>query len=354
MKRKYRLMIWGLVLFMSVFVNVKVADAANNAGFEVIPVASKQQLNQKVTYFDLKLAPNQATTVTVNVKSTSQTPITVETSVAKATTNTNGVVEYKAFKQNKSWGLPANIEKVVTTDQNKIQLQPGEVKPVTYQIKMPKAAFDGELVGGLNFVKKVTDDKVKTNSSMGVKNQYAYTIAMVLHGQQELTKNKMSLGKITTRQINNRNVISIPLNNQTAAFLNKVTTKVTIKKQGQAKAVYTQKTSDGQMAPNSVYELPVRIGETAFRPGRYTAQVVVTSKQQHWQFTKDFTITKKQARHYNQKAVIKEDDSWLGLSLIITGIVLLLILIIVIYWRKQRRIKLLESELAASKRDSNQ
>lgn len=99
MKRKYRLMIWGLVLFMSVFVNVKVADAANNAGFEVIPVASKQQLNQKVTYFDLKLAPNQAATVTVNVKSTSQTPITVETSVAKATTNTNGLLNIRLLNK---------------------------------------------------------------------------------------------------------------------------------------------------------------------------------------------------------------------------------------------------------------
>lgn len=354
MKRKYRLMVWGLVLLMGVLLNIKSVAAANNAGFEVIPVAAKQQLNHEVTYFDLKLAPNQATTVTVNVRSTSQKPITIETSVAQATTNTNGVVEYKAFKQNKSWGLPADIEKVVTTDQSKITLQPGEVKPVTYQIKMPQEAFDGELVGGLNFVKKVTDDQMKTDSSMGVKNQYAYTIAMVLHGRQELTRNKMSLGKITTRQINNRNVISMPLNNQTAAFLNKVTTKVTITKQGQSKAIYTQKTADGQMAPNSVYDLPVRIGETAFKPGRYTAKVAVTSKQQHWQFTKDFTITRKQARHYNQKAVLKEDDSWLGLSLIIIGIVLLLILIIVIYWRKQRRIKLLESELAASKRDSNQ
>lgn len=353
MKRKYRLITWGLVLLVSVLVNANAVDAATNAGFEVIPVTSKQQLNHEVTYFDLKLAPDQATTVTVNVKSTSQKPITIEAAVAKATTNTNGVVEYKAFKQNKSTNLPANIEKVVTTDQSKIVLQPGEVKPVTYQVKMPRVVFDGVLVGGLNFVKKVTDDQMKTDSGMGVRNQYAYTIAMVLHGQNELTKNELSLRQITTRQINARNVISIPLNNQTAAFLNKVTTKVTITKRGQAKVIYTQKTADGQMAPNSVYDLPVRIGETAFKPGQYTAQVEVTSKQQHWQFTKDFTITRNQARHYNQKAVIKEDDSWLGLSLIIIGMVLLFGLVIVIYWRKQRRIKLLESELAATKRDSN-
>lgn len=352
MKRKWHLIIWGLILLTGVLVNVNPTMAASNAGFEVIPVASEQQLNHDVTYFDLGLTPGQRAVVTVNVKSTSQEPITIETSLAKATTNSNGVVEYKAFQQNKSWGLPADIEKIVTTDQRKIQLQPGEVQPVSYQIKMPQSAFDGELVGGLNFVKKVTDNQVKTNSSMGVKNQYAYTIAMVLHGRQELTKNKMSLGKITTRQINDRNVISIPLINQTAAFLNKVETKVTIKHRGQDKVVYTQKTVDGQMAPNSVYDLPVRIGETAFKPGRYTAQMDVTSKEQHWQFTKDFTISRKQARRYNQKAVIKADDSWLDLSLIIIGVVLLISLVVVIYWRKLRRIKLLESELAASKRNS--
>lgn len=353
MKRKYRLIILGLVLLISELVSVKPTMAASNAGFEVIPVASEQQLDHKVTYFDLKLTPGQQTAVIVNVKNTSQQPITIETSLAKATTNSNGVVEYKGFKQNKSWGLPADIEKIVTTNENKVRLQPGEVKPVNYQIKMPQSDFDGELVGGLNFVKKVADNQVKPNSSMGVKNQYAYTIAIVLHGRQELTKNKISLGKITTRQVNNRNVISIPLVNQTATFLNKVTTKVLIKHRGQDKAVYTQNTVDGQMAPNSIYDLPVRIGEKAFKPGQYTAQIVVTSKEQHWQFTKNFTITKKQARHYNQTAVIKEDDSSLGLSLIIIGIVLLISLVIIIYWRKQRRIKLLERELAASKRINN-
>lgn len=76
-------MVWGLILLMGVLLNIKSVDAANNAGFEVIPVAAKQQLNHEVTYFDLKLAPNQATTVTVNVRSTSQKPITIETSVPK-------------------------------------------------------------------------------------------------------------------------------------------------------------------------------------------------------------------------------------------------------------------------------
>lgn len=39
---------------------------------------------------------------------------------------------------------------------------------------MPKAAFDGELVGGLNFVKGGKPMTVKTNSDMGVKSIRLY------------------------------------------------------------------------------------------------------------------------------------------------------------------------------------
>lgn len=352
MKRNIKLIIWGLILIIGGLFGGQPVQAAD-AGYEVIPVRSKQQANQAVTYYDFKLMPGQQTAITVNIKSTSDKPITIATTVSKATTNINGVVEYKSFKQNKSSQLPFDIGQIVTTEQHQIKLQPGEVKPVTYQIKLPDQAFDGEVVGGLNFLKKADQTITSAGHGMGVKNEYAYTIALVLHGQHPITQNQLRLDQITTSQINNRNVISLPLNNSTAAFLNKVATQVTIYRKGQTQARYTQGNTNGQIAPNSIYALPVRIGDTKFKAGSYTAKVKVTSKEQHWQFTQDFTITGKQARHYNQKAVVKADDTWLSISLIVIGIGLVIILVGVILWRKQRKIKLLQAALAESKQDDS-
>ncbi|VDG21276.1 cell surface protein [Lactobacillus sp.] [Lactiplantibacillus mudanjiangensis] len=332
-----------LTVIIGVMAMVTGAQAANSGvGFEVAAVRSSRQVNQQVSYFDLKLKPGQTTNIAVKVKNTSDHAITVNTAVSKATTNNHGVVEYKKIKSDLSVDLPANFEQVVTTKTRKLHLAKGATKTVTYQVKMPKKRFSGVLVGGLTFLKPA--DQQKSKSAMAVRNQYSYTIATVLHGTKDLTKNNLTLGKVKASQTNGHNAISLFLENHTAAFLNQVKTKVKIYQRGGQKVVYQQTTSNGQMAPSSIYKLPLQVGQTKLKAGKYTAKVKVTSKKQHWTFTKDFTITSDEANKLNQRANLPQSH-WLRWLLL--GLLLLLLLLLLIWYihRKQKRIKALEQQL---------
>ena len=332
----------AIIALMAIFTGAQAATSNNTVGFEVEPVASSYQVNSKVSYFDLKLKPGQKTNIAVKVKNTSGKALTINTSAATATTNINGVVEYKEVKADKSIDLPANLSKLMTTKTPKIKLKKGETKTVTYQVKMPKKAFSGQLAGGISFLKKA--DKAKSKSAMGVKNQYSYTIAVVLHGKKDLTKNKLTLGQVKASQNNGRNAISLAFENHTAAFLNQVKTNVKIYHRNGSKVVYHQTNAHEQIAPNSIYKFPLQVGDTALKPGKYTAKIKVTSKKQHWEFTRNFTITAAEADKLNQNATIQHHNWWLWIGLAL----LLLLLILLLIWylrRKQKRIKELEKQL---------
>ncbi|WP_407659093.1 DUF916 and DUF3324 domain-containing protein [Lactiplantibacillus brownii] len=333
----------ALTSLMAILGSVSSAQASS-VGFTVAPVASSKQVDSKVGYFDLKLQPGATETIAVKVKNTDKEALTIDTSVSKATTSISGAVNYQKVAMNKSEDLPADLGNLVTTSTNRIQLAGGQTKTVTYQVKMPAKSFNGVLAGGITFVKPVA--KSKSGSGMTINNQYAYTIAVVLHGDHDLTTNRLTLGKIKANLVNARNVISIPLENHTAAFLNQVATSVKIYHRGGSKVVYQQKTAHGQMAPNSIYKLPLKLGDKALTAGKYSAVVKVTSKKQHWTFKQDFTITGNTAKKLNQKAVITQKQTpWL---LIISLIVLILIIILLLIWyirRKQKRIKDLEQQL---------
>lgn len=315
---------------------------ANSVGFEIAPVPSKYQAGKATGYYDLKLKPGQTVKLAVKVKNTSTQAITVDTGIATATTNSNGVVEYQATTTGKNIDLPANASQLITTPSDKVTLAKGTSKVVNFKVKMPIHKYDGVLVGGVSFLRKAA--KQPNKSAMAIKNQYAYSIAVVLHGDHSLTKNRLTLGKIEATQVNGYNQISLALENRTAAFLNQVKTDVKIYNRGGDTVRYKQVNQHGQIAPNSVYNLPLRVGREALKAGKYTAKVTVTSKKQHWTFTKDFEITSDRAKKLNKTAIIEDHINWW----LWIGLGLLAILLLLIAWyihRKQQKIKRLEAQL---------
>ncbi|KLD59522.1 cell surface protein [Lactiplantibacillus plantarum] len=70
----------------------------------------------------MKLKPRQTQTVAVKIHNTASAPITINIGIAKATTNINGVVEYK-HTNNRSANLSYDISKLVTTDEPQVNLR---------------------------------------------------------------------------------------------------------------------------------------------------------------------------------------------------------------------------------------
>ncbi|GEK37813.1 cell surface protein [Enterococcus thailandicus] len=324
--------------------------SASAVDFQVNPLPSEKQVDKSLSYYDLQLKPKEATELVVQVTNNANHPIVVDTNVDHASTNSNGVVEYKNSQQFEVANLTNDMKQLVKVQVDKIALKANETKELTYTITAPEKTFDGVVAGGINLIEEIskeTQDSAANKSSMAVQNQYGYTIALILHGEKEITKPIVEAGKIKVEQINGRNSIKFPLKNTSAMFINKLNVKGDIRKADEEKVLYTTKIENGQQAPNSVYNFDIRTDGKELSPGKYTATLTAESKGEKWEFKQNFTISKKTAADLNKTAITKEEDhTMLYLILLVCGILLLLFIIIFIYIRKKnQKIKKLMNEL---------
>ncbi|EGO5014773.1 DUF916 and DUF3324 domain-containing protein [Enterococcus faecalis] len=339
-KKKIFLML--MMIAFSFLIGIK-RVAASNVDYSIIPQPSDKQVSEENTYYDLKLNKNEKEDLKIKVKNNSNKEIIIETNVDKATTNSNGVVEYKNSNKHKSTNLKHDITEFVKADKSSVVLLPYEEKEITYKITQPEENFEGIIVGGINFTQKLTDNSEVTGS-MAVKNQYSYSIAIVLHGSKDTIKHDVTNNKVELRQSNGRNIIYFPILNNTAAFLNKVNVTGAIYKQNENKAIYTEKVSNAQVAPNSIYEYPIGTSQTKLHPGKYLAKVSIESKGEKWEFTDKFEITEAQSKKLNSTGVIdkKNYTKYILLAAIIVLIILLFLFLILYIRKKNKEIKELQ------------
>ncbi|HGC5945329.1 DUF916 and DUF3324 domain-containing protein [Enterococcus faecalis] len=332
----------GLVAFQHI-------SYASSVDYSVQAVPSEYQQNKDVTYFDLRIKPKENRKLFVDVKNSSDQSIRIDTFVDKATTNSNGVVEYKNSSKFKSCNLKYDISEIVIPETTNIILAAHETRRVGYNIKMPNNDFDGQIVGGINFIQnnpRIGENDSNNSSNMAIKNQYAYTISVVLHGEKELHKNDVDLGQIKANQINGRNSIQVPIHNKTAAFLNKVQVEALVRDANNQSIIYKDKKSGGQIAPNSVYNFELNTNLEKLKPGNYIAVLKLISKEQRWKFEQEFSIKASESEKLNKNAIIKKKNN--PVKYIMLGTIMILLFIIMISYiifKKNKKIKELDKQL---------
>lgn len=135
MQKRLRLSLGMLLAVVaSLLMMGQAASADQGVGFEITPVQSSSQVDKRLSYFDLKLKPRQAQTVAVKIHNTASAPITINIGIAKATTNINGVVEYK-HTNNRSANLSYDISKLVTTDEPQVKLLRGKSRRSSFKLR---------------------------------------------------------------------------------------------------------------------------------------------------------------------------------------------------------------------------
>lgn len=324
---------------------------AQDVDYEVKAIPSIKQVDTTKTYFDLRLNPEEKQTIAVKVTNKSEQERIIDTKVKTATTNTNGVVEYINSDKNESIDLPYDLSQLVKTNTSKIKLAPHESKEVDYAIAMPKKDFSGILSGGIIFTSENPEAKpTESTTDIAIKNQFGYVIALVLHGEKDSSPD-LQLSKVRLGQVNDRNTVFAHLVNPKAAYLNKLNVNVKIKKKNTDKVLYETKKSDLQMAPNSVFNYPVSLQETEFKPGNYLLAVHAESKGKTWDFEETFEIKSKEANKLNDQAYIHHDKQNYLLYIILFVVLLLLILLFIFYRRRQQKIKALEEQVAELKKN---
>jgi len=316
---------------------------ASEFNFSVETIIPENQINNNVSYFDLLLSPSEEQTIYVLLKNETENEVIVETLVASATTNQNGVVEFSPRDVDRDLTLIYALEEIIDIE-NEILLLPYSQYLLPVEIIMPSDEFKGLIVGGITFREKIVDvGENDEDNGMTIRNLFEFVVGVVLQNDElasfEIIPD-LKLLDVFASQINLRNVIVAHVQNIKPNFLRAMEIEAIIHKDGESDVLYELHIFSEQlwrMAPNSNIEIPIKLNGAALSPGEYVIDLTIKSKHKinhekedylEWNWLEKFEISKEDAIHYNENAVdIEEETSRIS---IVTLILLFLILLIII------------------------
>ncbi|OSH13904.1 cell wall surface anchor protein [Enterococcus faecalis] len=294
-----------------------IETSAAELRFSVETEIPENQIDKTKTYFDLMMKPDQEQILKVRAANSTDENLVIDVSVKSATTNSNGVIEYGESLTALDKSAPADLSEI-------IQLKDGG-ESVELPAKSEKV--------------DETKDKQKENTNgLAIENRYAYTVAVLLRENETVVQPELSLEKVEPTQRNARSVISATLLNHEAAYLQSMKVTANVKNKKTNNVILEKEQEDMQMALNSIFNFPIPYEENEMEAGTYVLAMTVEGSGKKWQFTKEFTISKEEAKTFNEKDVtVKKTESKLIYLLI--GLLLLLLIIclfIILRLKKQK------------------
>lgn len=357
MKKKNRLFILSLISILFTWFGTGAVEAST-LKFYVEPQIPENQINKEASYFDLAMKPGEEQIIKTTLINDTEQEVVVEVGKSMATTNLNGVVEYSKNEIKKDESLKYDFsDLVVGEDEVTIPAQ----SEVDYEltIQMPKESYQGIIAGGLTFIEKEKEqaDKEEEENSLAIENRFALVIAVLLHeGDVDSIEKNILLTDVGAAQVNLRNVIEANLQNPEAIYINNLAVDARVYPKGSKEVLYEAKTLDMQMAPNTNFSYPISLNGEEIEAGEYILDMVVYGDQdeagkyvlenndseekrfeQQWKFSKEFTVTAKEAKELNANDVTIENSNRNWIYYAVGGLLLLVVVLLFIIFRNKRQ-----------------
>lgn len=312
------------------------AQAESNH-YSVRAVLPSNQVNKKLTYFDLLVKPGKTQTVTVRINNKDTKSHQYDVTTNLASTSDAGQLVYNQTVKNPDASLQFNLA-TATSKVKTVTVPAKKAKLVNLKVKLPEKQFPGIALGGINIVQHATADKKSNKQSVSITNQFAYTLGIQLRETKKLTvKPELNLLSAEPLQVNYQNYVVAKLQNSRAVIMHDLKVNSYVTKQGSDKKLLKTVKENMTMAPNSHFNFALGDGSKALAAGNYTLHLKASAEngKYHWQFTKKFTVTQTKAA----KAAINEtgtNTNW-TLVAILGGVIVILIAVIVWILMRNRR-----------------
>lgn len=310
--------------------SVHAADGSMN--YQVSAKLPASQHNKNVSYFDLRLKPNQEETIKVEIKNTDDKEHTYNVIPNTAITNENGVVDYSQPKKKADKTAPANLKSLVSGEE-KVVVAANSTKDATFKIKMPSKSYDGVLLGGFNISRKGSTGVKTQSESVTVRNNFAYVIGLRITENDTLVTPHLKMNEIKAGLVHYRTAVTANLQNTKATMISGMKVDAKITKRGSKTVLHRAIKSDLAMAPNSNFNYQISWDNEQLAAGKYTLDLTASDKSgQQWHFTRHFEIKNETAKRANKSAVDlkKKSVNWWY----IIGIAIVIILIAYIIYLK--------------------
>ncbi|KRN28656.1 cell surface protein [Lactobacillus selangorensis] len=322
-----------MMLFGGVLGTIGTTQAASTeeVGYNIQAVIPENQVDQKNSYFDLRMQPKQEETIQVIVNNTSNTKGTYKIKVNQAYTNASGFIDYaQAVQPDKTLRYP--IGKLVSAPKS-ITVPANSSKKFSLKIKMPAKQYDGQILAGIQV------NKVLKKQKKGISNAYGYVLGLKLtETDNEVARDLKLVAVKPAAKFGKTSVVAV-LRNPTMDAYGHLKYKANITSLATNKTIY-RKTYDNnmQMAPNSTYDFAMTIGKR-LKAGKYKLELTVSdAKNNKWTFAKHFTITQKQADTVNNATIDQGKPSYTWLYILL-GVIAALLLIVILLLLKRRKEK---------------
>lgn len=302
-------------------------------GFNVQASLPENQLNEEVSYYDLRMQPGQKQEIVLRISNTSDQEQTYEINVNQAYTNKNGFIDYeqKDVKTDETQKYP--LKDIVLYD-SEITVAPQTSIDFPIQLNMPTASFDGEILGGIQVLKKTKEVEGE------IVNRYGYIVGLRLTETDTPIERQLVLKEVRAEKVFGSTGVVADIQNPVMEGIGHLKYEVTIR-DDQNKAV-REKVYDKEMsiAPNSTYTFAVDWEDEPLEAGEYLFDLTVSdAKGNRWDFEEPFSISEEEAKKVNQALLPIEPSSkgpsWLFVLLgaLSAGAVFLLFL----QWQKKHR-----------------
>lgn len=327
------------LLLMGILAGVTPVTAAKiPANFAATPLLPKNQVSAKAGYFDLQVTPGATQVLKLAVTNPSGRPRTLQVIPVNATTADSGHAVYIPTDRPADASAQTTFTKM-TSGAVTVSLAAHQGKTVTFHTQIPAGGFTGTVLGGL-FVTDRNATRSSTEngdiSDFRINNRYAEVTAVALQcrPQQKLRTN-LKLAAVGLHQPNNQPMAFARIRNLTPALFGDLTVTARVIQDSTGKQIATQTLRDGSMAPNSWFDDNISLGNQPLAAGQYTLKLHLTSGQRAWNFSGNFTLTRRQTAQHN--SLIKSDTQpnywWVWLLLLLFAI----LLAIGAYWFGKRR-----------------
>ena len=337
-----------LVAFIMAFVGLLVAAPSLNTHadqltYSVSSSLPSNQINNKVTYFVLKVKPGQKQNLTIAIQNKDTKAHKYRISINRATTNVNGVVDYSKHGVKKASSLKQNIEDLLPKPKT-VTVAAKTNQSFALPMSVSTTAFNGTLLGGIRVMQVDNNDSSK-GKGVTLTNRYAYVIGLQLQEQSDISAiaPNMILNSVKAKQLNYRNYVSANLENTAPIIMSDVKVNAKVLKYGTKTTVMKTTKDNMSLAPNSDFAFPISANNNPLQAGKYTLDLDAwaVSKKYHWHFSKNFTIKKETADKLNKTAVDqkKPKSNWLMWLLIGLAILILLLLLLILLLLLKRRKK---------------
>lgn len=338
MKNSLLLVVTILTISLSIVIQ-PFTVAANSADFSVKAILPENQRTANVSYFDLKLAPNEETTLQVEIENHSDVTKGYEILLNAATTNMNGVINYgePSEAEERDSSLKISFGEIAKADPI-VTIEAGAKKIISIQVVMPYEVIEGVILGGIT-ISETEEENSQTEQQ--ITNRFSYSIGVLLSQNEERQVFDLNFKGVNIAQENRRNLISAHIQNTSARIINGLSVDTRIYRENQENPLFHREANELRMAPNSNFNFGVETNNQPLRAGRYTMVTKAQVQDETWEWSEEFEISAEQAKELNSTAVDLEKNLIQVYFFIAVGVIILLVVLLVsaiLMWKKRSKV----------------